>query len=261
MSLWRNALLLGIGIMHTLLWDGDVLVVYALCAPVLIAVRRTSPVALMIAGTAAVLWSAVVAAVVQGTVPATGAGLGEFWLTDGGPMSDAIGAFILNDAGARSLGMMLIGVAFYRRMTRYGLGIGLPLAALGVALQAANGFSPTIAVIGEVSNTIATIPATLGYLGLITLWNRRPDSRLCRRLRAVGRMALTNYLTQTVIGIVVLHGMLGTVELHRTDIAVFVGVVWALQLAWSSPWLRAFRFGPFEWAWRSATYARLRSLP
>jgi len=32
--------------------------------------------------------------------------------------------------------------------------------------------------------------------------------------------------------------------------------VWAVQLAWSAPWLQRFRFGPVEWAWRSATYGR-----
>ena len=39
---------------------------------------------------------------------------------------------------------------------------------------------------------------------------------------------------------------------------MFVGGVWALRLAWSKPWLVQFRYGPLEWAWRSATYLRLQ---
>ncbi len=45
---------------------------------------------------------------------------------------------------------------------------------------------------------LATIPFALGYLAVITLWYQRPDTRWHERFRAVGHMALTNYLTQTI---------------------------------------------------------------
>ncbi len=44
--------------------------------------------------------------------------------------------------------------------------------------------------------------------------------------------------------------------LGRTGILAFVVIVWAVQLAWSKPWLDRFRFGPAEWLWHSATYRR-----
>ncbi|MFT5026811.1 MAG: hypothetical protein ACI9CV_001572, partial [Ilumatobacter sp.] len=47
---------------------------------------------------------------------------------------------------------------------------------------------------------------------------------------------------------------LGSIDVSRTFVLVFVIAVWMLQLAWSPWWLARFRFGPFEWAWRSATY-------
>ncbi|HDH03207.1 MAG TPA: DUF418 domain-containing protein [Actinobacteria bacterium] len=189
-------------------------------------------------------------------------------------MSDPVGLFLLNDFFARALGMMLIGialyrldilngtmpVAFYRKMSIWGLGIGLPLAALGLGFQATKAFSPEIALIGGAPNTIATIPVVLGYVGLISLWNRRAETGLHRRVRAAGRMALTNYLTQTIIGIIVLRVLFDTETLNRSWIALFVAVVWAIQLVWSKPWLDRFRFGPFEWAWRSATYRKLQPL-
>ena len=109
-------------------------------------------------------------------------------------------------------------------------------------------------------NTLATIPVALGYLGLISLWNQRAETALHRRVRAVGRMALTNYLTQTIIGIVVLRGLFDSDDLTRTWIAVFVLAVWLVQLAWSQPWLERFRFGPFEWIWRVATYRKWQPL-
>jgi len=266
-SLWRNLLLLLIGLAHAALWDGDVLTVYALSAPVLVALRNLSPKRLVILGTAFVLLSPTAAAIAQTTIDATGSGLGGYWYTDGA-MSDAVGIFLLTDFFARSIGMMLIGVAlyrtgiitgersptFYRRMARWGLGVGLPLAAIGVAIVVANDFGPNVALIGAIPNSLGTIPATLGYLGLLTLWNLRPNGALHARIHAVGRMALTNYLSQTVIGIAVLGGFFEPADLTRTWLAVFMVAVWALQLWWSPEWLARFRYGPAEWLWRCATY-------
>ena len=270
LSLWRNTLLLGIGLLHTWLWVGDVLTVYALCAPVLLFARRWKTRTLVVVAVTLMAATALVAAVVQTTVPADGAGLRDFWIIGGPPMSDAVGLFLLFDFFGRALAMMLLGVAayrlgiiqgarpptFYRRLAIVGLAIGIPLAAVGVAVQAIGGYEPSIALSGEIPNTLATMPMTLGYLGLITSWNLRPDTELRRRFRAAGQMALTNYLSQTVIGIVVLRHVFPFAGLTRWQLAVFVGAVWALQLAWSKPWLARFRYGPVEWVWRSATYLR-----
>jgi uncharacterized protein len=73
-------------------------------------------------------------------------------------------------------------------------------------------------------------------------------------------MALTNYLTQTVIGIMVLRVVFDRGDVDRTGIAVFVVAVWTLQLIWSPAWLRRFRYGPAEWIWRCATYRRFQPL-
>jgi len=272
--LWRNVLLLGIGLVHTMMWEGDVLTVYAICAPVLVILRRVRPSILLVLGTVTVLSSAVVALIVQLTIPLDGTGLGDYWFPNGGAMSGSVGFFLLNDFFARALGMMLIGVALYRlgllngtrepslyrTWIRWGMGIGIPLATIGVAAQIATGFSPRVAIVGEAPNTLATIPVAMAYLGLISLWNRRGEGWMHRRVRAAGRMALTNYLTQTLAGVLVLRGLLGAGGRSRAHIALFVAAVWAVQLAWSEPWLRHFRFGPVEWLWRSATYRSVQPL-
>ncbi|MDE0375084.1 MAG: DUF418 domain-containing protein, partial [bacterium] len=89
---------------------------------------------------------------------------------------------------------------------------------------------------------------------------RRPETALHRRLRAAGRMALTNYLTQTLLGVLILRYLLGDADLTRTMLVGFIGLVWAAQLWWSAPWLDRFRYGPAEWLWRMATYRRLQRL-
>ena len=63
-------------------------------------------------------------------------------------------------------------------------------------------------------------------------------------------------LTQTIIGIVVLRHLLDGVDLTRSMILLLIVVVWIAQLLWSPAWLRTFRYGPAEWAWRCATYRR-----
>ena len=255
------------------LWEGDILRVYAACAPLVILLRRRRPVTLLVTGTLIVLSPGAVSAVVQATIDDPVSQLGGLWF-DAGTMSDAVGLWFLYDVFARGLGMMLIGMAlyrldvlngrrdrsFYRRLAVVGLSVGLPLAALGLALVAASGFSGDVALVGSVPNTVATIPMVLGYVGIVTLWDAAGDTPLRRRVRAAGRMALTNYLTQTVIGIVVLRGLFGAEELTRSGVAVFVLAVWALQLWWSQAWLARFRYGPVEWLWRVATYRRRQPL-
>ena len=113
-----------------------------------------------------------------------------------------------------------------------------------------------VAIIGQVPNNFGAIPASLGYVALLILWNAGADNWLKRRLRAVGRMALTNYLTQSILGVLVLTVLLADFPLTRSAMLVFVLAVWALQLWWSQAWLNRFRFGPAEWAWRVATYRR-----
>ena len=92
-------------------------------------------------------------------------------------------------------------------------------------------------------------------MSLIILWNNSADNWLKRRLRAGGRMALTNYLTQTILGVLVLTMLLGDVSgVNRAAILLFVFSVWTLQFWWSQAWLSQFLFGPAEWLWRVATY-------
>ena len=268
LSLWRNLILFGFGVLHSVLWVGDVLVVYALCAPFLIACRRANPRILLATGislTLSPVFLAIYAHLLQLPVDA----LGSFWLASGPEMSAAIFTYVLGDAFLRAAGLMLVGVALYRfgivqgaapdavyrRFAWLGLGLGLPTAACGTAIQAWYDFSPELALLSEIPNTVATLPVTLGYLGCITLWCRKLDRTKSWHFEAVGRMALSNYVSQTVIGLLVLDAWLGK-SLNRSGLALFVLLLAVLQVVWSSQWLARHRFGPLEWLWRSLTYRR-----
>jgi len=75
-------------------------------------------------------------------------------------------------------------------------------------------------------------------------------------LKYVGRMALTNYLMQSVIFTTIMYsygfGYFGS--LQPWQLLIFAIVVFVIQIIFSKIWLQNFRFGPLEWAWRKSTY-------
>ncbi len=74
-------------------------------------------------------------------------------------------------------------------------------------------------------------------------------------------MALTNYLTQSILGVLVLtYALADAGFVSRSAVLLFVFAVWTLQVWWSQAWLSRFSFGPVEWLWRVATYRRLQPL-
>jgi uncharacterized protein len=103
----------------------------------------------------------------------------------------------------------------------------------------------------------------LGHAGLLILLLQAGRlSWLTFRLAAVGQMALTNYLLQSLICTTIFYGYgLGLYgKLERYQLYFVVLGVWMLELFLSPIWLRYFRFGPVEWLWRSATYLRWQSI-
>jgi uncharacterized protein len=116
---------------------------------------------------------------------------------------------------------------------------------------------------GAQFNYWASIPVSLGWVGLVMLMCKRHVwPWLTDRLAAVGRMALTNYLLQTLLCTLVFYGH-GFGQFYRLGRPGQLGVVlavWLFQLTVSPFWLRRFRFGPMEWLWRCLTYGRLQPM-
>jgi uncharacterized protein len=110
---------------------------------------------------------------------------------------------------------------------------------------------------GGFANYFGSVIVALGHIGLV-MWLTKTGAwqRLLDRFAAVGRMALTNYLAQSLILTTVFYGyglgLYGSVP--RIWQMAFVVVVITAQLLWSKWWLERYRFGPAEWVWRSLTY-------
>jgi len=141
-----------------------------------------------------------------------------------------------------------------------GYGLGFPLVGLGMwdLFRTRFDFIHSFLVAGHF-NGVGSLLVALGHVGLVMrLYQAGVLSALQRRLAAVGRMALTNYLAQTIIATTIFYGygfgLFGSVS--RFPLMGFVVAIWAVQLWYSPLWLKRFRFGPAEWLWRWLTYGR-----
>jgi uncharacterized protein len=101
----------------------------------------------------------------------------------------------------------------------------------------------------------------IGWACLIILL-ARPGGALTERIGAAGRMAFSNYLGTSLICSTLFYGYGGDLygQLSRAELYLVVAAIWALMLLWSKPWLEHFRYGPFEWLWRSLARGRLQPM-
>ncbi|MGH8084648.1 MAG: DUF418 domain-containing protein [Lysobacter sp.] len=138
-----------------------------------------------------------------------------------------------------------------------GLG-GLALTAASVAVEtnpATTGQPSPDAMMAMTLHMAGSPPMALAYIAIVVLALQHGATWL-RALAPAGRMALTNYLAQSVIGTLVFYGYgLGLWgQVPRAWQVLGVVAVFVLQVLASRWWLARFRYGPLEWLWRAFTY-------
>jgi len=176
-----------------------------------------------------------------------------------------------------SLAFMLLGMALFQLNVLGGerpLGFYLLLAAGGYGLgmlvrvpihliqwQAGFESTPVTAALGGFAYEAGRLPTTLGLLGLVlALHKLRVLGPLEGALKAIGRLALTNYTLESVLTSILFYG-LGWYERFTFGglMAVCAGV-WVVLGVFSVLWLRRWEMGPAEWLLRSLTYGRWQPL-
>jgi len=124
-------------------------------------------------------------------------------------------------------------------------------------------FDPAFLPLADALTLLLRPFLALAYAAAIILAVQGGRARwLTKRLAAAGQMAFSNYLGTSLIMTTIFYGYgLGLFgQLHRAQLYWLVIGQWALILGWSSLWLRHFRHGPFEWAWRSLSRGHLVKL-
>ncbi len=147
----------------------------------------------------------------------------------------------------------------FRKLALYGLPLGIGIGLLGSAIamhpvpgsRGADGWQLAMGL-----QMLGNLPASLGYVSVVILMlhSASPLNRV-RVLAPLGRMALTNYLMQSLVASTFFFGYgLGNWGMSRVDQMLFVVVLAAAQIVFSHVWLSRFRYGPMEWLWRAVTY-------
>jgi uncharacterized protein len=300
-GLWfrRMFWLLVIGLVHAyLIWDGDILVPYALCGILLLWWVRRLPAWALLAGGTALLAVGALLSIGHGlsweAMPeAQRAQEMEMWM----PTREQAGAQVARMLGSypevvahraafvfmaetlyflvfflwRCGGMMLLGMALYKWGFLDGrlsartfavvaaacIPVGLALAWYGTVELERVRFAMPQRTVADLWNYTGAVLASIGYAAAVILVVKAgAPGRLRLALAAVGRMAFSNYLLQSVITAVVFlgwgFGLAGQADYARQ--LLVVAAIWTVQLVISPIWLARYRFGPAEWLWRSLTY-------
>ena len=286
LSFWRNFLLLIFGIAHLSIWEGDILIAYASCAFFIILFPQVQNnkitmffiiflvfLDLLLINYVGSLYDAsgnlileeawVVAASEGGSL-----NLGKFWFPQESEWGNIFGLLFILDGGNRAMTLMIVGILlyrlniiqgtrelnFYKKLMFWGFGIGLPFSIYSIYLLISSEYSAAIAITSRFWLTLSVIPMVLGYVGLLTIMNIKLRKSITTRLCACGKMAFTNYIAQTLIGVVVLRGLFEIGTFSRSQLIIYIFAVWGLQIYWSKPIVENFKYGPLEWLLRKLTY-------
>ena len=141
--------------------------------------------------------------------------------------------------------------------------IGLPIVMYGAYRNFAEAWDLSRFFFGGIANYWGSLFVGMGWVSVLMLACLSDGlQRTKQALGAVGRMALTNYIMQTIICTTIFygHGFGYFGEVSRVGQILIVFAVWVFQMPFSVIWLRHFRFGPFEWLWRTLSYMKLQPM-
>ena len=285
LAIWRNFILLCFGLIHMSIWIGDVLAPYAICAFLLIIFPDVKKPILIFLAIVFLMIAFIVITNYFSSLYDTNGNLisdeewillaseggelsyGKFWFPDSESFGNLVGMWWYIGAFFRAISLMLFGIllyklniiqgkkniVFYKKISVYGFSVGLPLSIYSIYLLVSTDYDPSVLFISNIFNTLSVIPMVLGYTGVLTILNLKLRDSISTRLQACGKLAFTNYITQTLFGVFFI-GAFRLDTFSRSELIIFVFLVWIIQIAWSKPILEKFNYGPLEWVWRKLTY-------
>ena len=286
----RLTLLALLGFIHGLFfWDGDILLAYALVGLVSWRMVREAHHVKSLFNTGVVLYlTGIAVLVLLGLISGTAANRSwapdaanlqyeQYWKLHGGMEAVSNRADMLSDNllalgaqyGWQLAGMMLMGAALMRSgwlkgqfSLRHYRRTGALLVAAGMAVNLPAIFAQWYlawdyrwcAFLLQAPRELSAPLQAIGYAALAWgYWPQLCRFRLVGAIACVGRMALTNYLLQTLICTTLFYHLGLFMRFDRLQLLAFVPPIWAVNLLVSSLWLRRFRQGPVEWLWRQLT--------
>jgi len=173
-----------------------------------------------------------------------------------------LGMFLLGFYAGRKMMYINPGnyVTVFKKIRRWGFIIGIP-ASLAMAFFEIDGkqVPEAAGLLDTIFYALGVVPLSMAYVSVICLhWIKKQGNSKLKILAPAGRMALTNYLSQTMLGIIIYYGVgFGFGGNIGQTIFIPVGLcVYTLQIIFSTWWLKYFNYGPLEWIWRMLTYGK-----
>jgi uncharacterized protein len=159
----------------------------------------------------------------------------------------------------RTLGLFLLGAFIWRAgIVQRMHALRLEVAAVSMACLGSG-----VLAFSSSWRDASTVLLALGFAGaVIVVLEQQGVRRALRAFAAIGRMAFSNYIMQSLICGWIFYGY-GLGQFGRMDAAQALALasgIYAFQLALSHWWLRHYRFGPLEWLWRTLTYGRTQPM-
>lgn len=109
-------------------------------------------------------------------------------------------------------------------------------------------------IVGYIVNEIVIPFQSIGYIALVYgYWEQIKATLFSRWIINIGRMALSNYLLQTLICTTIFYQLDYFGDFNRLELLIFIIPIWLTNIAFSSLWLSYFSQGPIEWMWRKLT--------
>jgi len=161
-------------------------------------------------------------------------------------------------AGRAILYRNLLGnTALLKQIALWGVVVGLPMNLLRAYAEFGMDQSPMTGFFYELFYGLGTVPLACAYAALLAVAFQR-RSTFGMLFAPVGRMALSNYLAQTILSITIYYGIgFGfAFQFGLSQIWLISLTIYGCQIALSWWWLSHFRFGPVEWLWRQMTYGK-----
>lgn len=145
----------------------------------------------------------------------------------------------------------------YRRMALILIPPALLIQIISLYVQSLFGWRYfTTSIIGYSVNELMIPLQAFGYIALIYgFWDSIKYSILAKMVQNIGRMALSNYLLQTLICTTTFYHLGYFNTFSRVELLAFIVPIWVVNLLFSYYWMRFFKQGPIEWGWRKLTDA------
>jgi uncharacterized protein len=150
---------------------------------------------------------------------------------------------------------LLNNVPFLKKIAIWGFVIGVPANIMRAVIQEGDFGDATGTLLGFLMYAIGVAPLACAYAASIALWVKAKPRHLMW-FAPVGKTALSNYLFQTVISIIIYYGVgFGLSGTFGSSVGTAIAVVIFIFQIWMSKlWLSKYQYGPIEWVWRKMTY-------